>query len=339
MSQEIKLNPEASIKCRLSLDSVEQLLENEEVFAVVSFDTQCAASGVSRHLNSGLPAIDQPGLKEVWSSNQPVKHGIREGFYWSSTDNLLIAALCIEESKEGCFSREIEQSYDRLLAFVKSLGYSNLIRVWNHFSGINLGSSDQERYKQFCQGRHNAFIGAGFSTDDFPPASAVGHAEGEGIIYMIASKNAGVHFDNPQQTSPYCYPRAYGPKSPSFARATYYSDSSGGVVFLSGTASIIGHDTRSKGDLAGQLNVTLENLDKLVASILKQTKISGVLKPDVIKVYIRHPEHVGDIRDQILQHYGELVQVAYLRADICRTDLLVEIEAVCHLDDGIQNAG
>lgn len=319
------------IKCKLSLDPVDQILTNEKVFAVVSFGDQCVASGNSRHLQSGLPSINQAGLKEVWYGDQAVEHGISDGCYWAGTDSLLFAALWIQETGNGDLSNEIEQGYDRILAFIKSRGYSRLVRVWNHFADINAGADDHERYKQFCLGRHRALVKAGYSEGDFSAASAVGHKAENTIIYLIAGRDACTHFENPQQISAYSYPREYGPQSPSFARATYYGGDGHGIVCLSGTASIVGHETRNEGDLQGQLDVTLDNLEKLTASISSQICPGRAIKPDVLKVYIRYPIQFDVIQKRIRSHFGERPQIAYLQADICRTDLLVEIEAVCLL--------
>ena len=206
-----------------------------------------------------------------------------------------------------------------------------MVRAWNYVSDINAGKGDQERYKQFCLGRHNAFTHAGYNSRDFPAATVVGHKSEEAVIYMFASKEPCRHFENPQQTSAYQYPRIYGPQSPSFARATFYGDTENGLVCLSGTASIIGHATQRKGDVEGQVSVSLDNLEKLMDSIAEQIVVKKPAPPNILKVYIRNPEQLDAVNKVIRKHFDEQTQVAYLRADICRADLLVEIEAVYHL--------
>ena len=331
MSQGKEQQPGFGIKCKLSQDPVDQILASEQVFAVVSFGDQCVASGNSRHLQSGLPSINCAGLKEVWYGDQPVRHGITDGCYWSGTENLLFVALWIQESEDGDFSRETEQGYDRILAFIKSRGYPSLIRVWNHFADINAGADDHERYKQFCLGRHKALLHAGYTKSDYSAASAVGHKADNTIIYLIAGRDPCIHFENPRQFSAYEYPREYGPQSPSFARATYCGANGSGIVCLSGTAAIIGHETQNEGDLQGQLDVTLDNIDGLIESIREQIKPALPITPGVLKVYVRHPPQLDIIQRRIEAHFGQQVQTAYLQADICRADLLVEIEAVCLL--------
>jgi hypothetical protein len=46
------------------------------------------------------------------------------------------------------------------------------------------------------------------------------------------------------------------------------------------------------------------------------------------KVYVRHAEHQPSIERELRREIGGALRALYLQADICRHDLLVEIEAV-----------
>lgn len=46
------------------------------------------------------------------------------------------------------------------------------------------------------------------------------------------------------------------------------------------------------------------------------------------KVYVRRPEDLGTIDSELRAQIGPGAPVLYVRADICRGDLLLEIEAV-----------
>ena len=46
------------------------------------------------------------------------------------------------------------------------------------------------------------------------------------------------------------------------------------------------------------------------------------------RIYVRHPEHLKTIQN-ILRH-SDIKQAVYLQADICRAELLLEIEATAH---------
>jgi hypothetical protein len=45
------------------------------------------------------------------------------------------------------------------------------------------------------------------------------------------------------------------------------------------------------------------------------------------KVYVRQPSDLGAIEEVLAGSLGASTPVVYLRADVCREDLLVEIEA------------
>ena len=134
--------------------------------------------------------------------------------------------------------------------------------MWNYVGGINEHDEGRERYQLFCAGRHDAFVAAGYHHDvDLPAASAVG-MRGRGLVtYFLAAREPGVQVENPRQVAAYRYPPEYGPKSPSFSRATIWKDR----VFVSGTSSVLGHATVHHDDVAAQLEETLRNIETVLA--------------------------------------------------------------------------
>jgi len=97
-------------------------------------------------------------------------------------------------------------------------------------------------------------------------------------------------------------------------------------LFISGTASIVGHETLHAGDIAKQTRETLAN----IRALLEQASAAAGGNPrPLLKVYLKHPEHLALVRAQITEEFGAGVQAIYLQADICRSDLLLEIEGVC----------
>jgi hypothetical protein len=48
-----------------------------------------------------------------------------------------------------------------------------------------------------------------------------------------------------------------------------------------------------------------------------------------LKVYVRHAEDFAEVAGIIREEFGAVSELVVLQADICRADLLVEIEAVC----------
>ena len=99
------------------------------------------------------------------------------------------------------------------------------------------------------------------------------------------------------------------------------------MLFLSGTASIKGEKTVGIGDPARQTEESIQNIKQLYSSsVLQQIGITET-KQEIghARVYIKNKNDYRAIKQVFEEHYGEL-PVVYLQADICRANLLVEIE-------------
>jgi chorismate lyase/3-hydroxybenzoate synthase len=207
----------------------------------------------------------------------------------------------------------------------------SLHRIWNCVPHINASAPGGiENYHAFCRGRSLAFeaaLGSGFPAR-LPAASAVGTAGDELTVAFLAGTEVPRHFENPAQVPAYEYPPEHGPRPPSFARATAVGAGAGLCVFVSGTSSIVGHQTVAPNDTLAQLECTLENLGLISAA----SGLGKRLGADEgcrrhFKVYLRN---AGDMPAVAARVKGALLSpgdsVSYLRADICRAALNVEIE-------------
>jgi chorismate lyase / 3-hydroxybenzoate synthase len=234
---------------------------------------------------------------------------------WESNGDLFFGSVVAEEDRPlEEVSRDL---YARVIAEVREAGFPYFVRMWNYVGGINEYDGTQERYKLFCAGRHDAFVDAGYHHDvDLPAASAVG-MPGRGVItYFLAAREPGTQVENPRQVAAYNYPPQYGVKSPSFSRATVWKD----TVFVSGTSSVVGHATVHTGNALAQLDETLRNIDV----VLSQTGLS-LANVTSAKTYIRRGSDYEVIAARL---GGVLPNNIFVEADICREDLLLEIEAV-----------
>lgn len=216
-------------------------------------------------------------------------------------------------------------------ALLEATAGRHLCRIWNYVPGINAaGPTGAENYQAFCLGRARAFeeaFGAGF-TARLPAATGIG-TDGEALAVVFAAHaRAPRHLENPGQLPAWAYPARYGPRPPCFARATVLPGAAGDDVFVSGTAAIRGHATIAPGDHDAQLAVTIENLDRMAAvSGAGPTAAQAPGAARFIRVYLRDAADLARTRtvveDRLLRP-GD--HVSYLRADICRADLTVEIE-------------
>lgn len=272
-----------------------------------------------------LKRLSETPLVEIWESPTPVNSGNEGTIAWNSNDEVLFMHL--REAQSDDIASQTELAYARLSELQKRLGYPCSLRYWNVFADINEGEADAELYKQFCLGR-----GQALKVDDgvekrLPAASALGGRQPELMVCVLASKQPGQQIENPRQVSAYKYPRQYGPRSPSFARATLKNwNNSEQDLFISGTASIVGHETLHIGNPLAQLDETLTNIESLLSNTSKTHGRYNLGDMDYLRVYIRHAEDYAPIREKLEARIGRDLPIIYLHADICRADLLVEIE-------------
>jgi chorismate lyase / 3-hydroxybenzoate synthase len=221
--------------------------------------------------------------------------------------------------------------YLRLLRGAATAGYPNVLRLWNYVPHIHEQSAGIDNYMRFCKGRAEAFTehyGASLS-EHLSAASAVGSPGEALVVHMLAAREPGVPIENPRQVAAHRYPERYGPKSPTFARGTVTGRAWGGIVFVSGTASIVGHESLFSGDPARQTEETMRN----IAAVLDEAGVPGRGGPlgdrlASLRVYVRFPEQQDVIRATLAASTGRAVPTAWLQAEICREELLVEIEAI-----------
>lgn len=308
----------------------------DDALATILFDVYCTASAAQGYISTGLPLLANANLQEQFLSDSPVSTGHSDNYYWAETHSYLLVALWANEAEAGGLKQATENLYSRLLADIDARGYPHLVRIWNYFADINGVDQDLERYRQFCVGRFNAFEQQQIAEIQFPSACALGHQGGDLLIYALASKTPVQHFENPRQASAYHYPAEYGPRSPSFARASLLElPNQPAKIFVSGTASVVGHVTQHPDDLQLQIQETLANLDCLLAHIsasyAQDNECSTPsLTPEILKVYVRHAQDLASIQQQITQAYPSIPAV-YVAADICRSDLLLEVDGIWNL--------
>jgi chorismate lyase/3-hydroxybenzoate synthase len=225
------------------------------------------------------------------------------------------------------------QAYADLFAVLAASASPYLLRLWNHFPAMNLETGGIERYRQFNAGRQQAFNDAGRSAfEGAPAACALGTSGGPLRVYFLAGAHAPLAIENPRQVSAYRYPDSYGPRSPTFSRAALV-DTGGGrqMLFISGTASIIGHETVHLGDVRRQTEESLANIAAVLLAAASRAGVAVPLQGLNCTIYLRHADDLAVVREVFERHAGvhsaAACEAVYLRADICRADLLVEIEA------------
>lgn len=299
----------------------QQHLQSENTLAVVEFNTQRPEPQDPRIVTTPLAPHASP-LREVWTTGHAVRHGKSGAISWSQSDEVLVAHITLSDDGSD-MTALAESAYRTMLAWLADQPGFVLWRCWNIFAGMNDGEGDRERYRQFSVGRFTALEHANMADCAlFPAATAIGSQNGPLFLMILAGRKPAQLFENPRQVSAWHYPRKYGPRSPSFARAAQTPD---GLILVSGTASVVGHETLHQGNWEAQLQETLINLDALITPIKPNSQARA------LRLYVRPGQPAQDIQDALsgaLAQRGLNTPVITLQGDICRRDLLLEIEGV-----------
>ncbi|MFE9658410.1 FkbO/Hyg5 family chorismatase [Streptomyces sp. NPDC005955] len=305
------------------------------VLGVVRFNTEPA----SPVLDDGYPSVSvhatettDGGFAELWTSELPTEAGRQGSVSYAHDGEYLFAACRIPEMAD--YTAASESTYTEALRLAEGLGYPHVFRIWHYISRLNdENASGLEVYREFCVGRARALERFAIGRD-MPAATVIGSRSGGIVIYFLANRSGHRrNLDNPRQVRPFHYPSTYGPRSPNFARATYLTQGTGVErIFVSGTASILGHRTTNVGDVEGQCRLSLDNVAHLVgAQNLAAHGISpGSSLSDLrsVKVYVRHQSDIARVQQVCREMLSPSADVVYVNADVCRADLLVELEGI-----------
>ena len=105
-------------------------------------------------------------------------------------------------------------------------------------------------------------------------------------------------------------------------------------IYVSGTASILGEKTVHEGDVEKQTLTTIENIKRLF-SRENQEKLGLDFDMDEIqfshlRVYVKYKEDIPAV-EKVCEAELNSKSSLYLVSDVCRENLLVEIEGVFNL--------
>jgi len=273
-----------------------------------------------RWLRVALESFDAPAPMELWQVDAPISCGRHDAVRWSAGGGWLFAAIEVDERDTGGIEGAARQAYASLRQFMSARSERCVLRIWNYIANINAGDGDAERYKQFCDGRAVGLDD--FFAQGFPAATAIGHHGDAHLlqIYLLASADTGTAVENPRQVSAWRYPRQYGRTSPGFARAMLMPAQD--ALAISGTAAVVGHASTHEGDVEAQLNETLTNLEALLTTA---DMPAGFDTHSSLKAYVRHATDATRVWE-ILQRRLPGVPVLLMHGDVCRSELLVEID-------------
>lgn len=238
------------------------------------------------------------------------------------------------ESMDGPGLQEASAAaYRALRAYLQQGVDWHPLRIWNFVPHI-LGDAGQgmDRYMRFNAGRYQAFsewFGGphGFERS-LPTASAVGYDGTDLVVWALCGRAPGVPVANPRQVSPHCYSKRFGPLPPCFSRATRVTRAGHrDLLLVGGTSSVRGEDSVFVGNLRLQLAETLENLSALVREAFGPTD-RPLAHYRALRVYFSRKPDLSALQSDITAAFPALSELQWQPAELCRGDLLVEVEGL-----------
>jgi enamine deaminase RidA (YjgF/YER057c/UK114 family) len=245
--------------------------------------------------------------------------------------------------------------FDRALSTLQSAGdqlqnvglqFDDVFRTWLYLGGITAPEGKTSRYLELNRARTDYYRKRKFIVERLPPewsqpvfpaSTGIGTQDAEIVIGGIALKTGRPDvvlfpLENPKQTAAYDYAHQYGIDSPKFSRAMAIAMGDSVATLISGTASITASDTRYADNFERQTHQTLDNIEILISPENFQRQGfpgMGATLDDLalVRIYLKRPEDYGQARAICQKRLGKLPAI-YVAADICRPELLVEIEGI-----------
>jgi enamine deaminase RidA (YjgF/YER057c/UK114 family) len=299
----------------------------------------CGGEEVSIEVHSIAHRAGEAEIERVGEKLVALRH---DGTVWA-----FCATDAVAGQTQGAYD-DTTRTLNQLRRLLERIGLSfdQVIRTWLYLGGIVAEEGQKVRYKELNRARTDFYEDIPFLAGYLPeshrgpvyPASTGIGTEGRALAasaIALATDRADVvatPLENPRQTSAYDYARSYSLQSPKFSRAMAVSFDAENTIFISGTASITHSESRHLGDAAAQTSEALDNIEALISEAnLKRHGLPGLGTPleglGVARVYVKRQEDYPRIREVWARRIG-LVPTTYTIADVCRPELLVEIEAI-----------
>ena len=226
--------------------------------------------------------------------------------------------------------------------------FQDVVRAWLYMGSITAcdDESGVERYRELNRARTDFFTeqeSQGLlqihrdGRNYYPACTGIGmHGQDLTVSCMTLQSDRDdvqlLPLENPNQTSAFNYSQEFSAKSPKFSRAMAVIIGDYVTTWISGTASIVDSETVHVGDAAGQTEQTIDNIQNLISRQNFEhhgVRNAGVRLEDLakVRVYVKRTEDYETCRAVCERRFGPIPTI-YAIADVCRSNLLVEIEGV-----------
>lgn len=218
---------------------------------------------------------------------------------------------------------------------------NTIVRQWNYIEKITALEGTRQHYQDFNDARAR-FYNQTTWENGYPSATGIGVTHGGILLDVDAAElfeQNGAYatsLDNRLQIAAHRYSEEVlvseneEKATPKFERGKALNFGSSGVIYISGTAAIRGEESLKDAELAEQLYATMENIAYLIS--LENVTMAGAqsrYQPVVqmLRIYLKDMSAVKEAKE-LMEAFRLDIPVVYLWADICRDELLIEIEGI-----------
>ena len=318
------------------------LLDNLKSAVYESLGKQVPVTLIPQYLlpKGGL-SLDIYALDGATSARFEVRDGVCYGVIEGEQEKMLFVEGVPAPDFGATVAEQSREVFVKLDAILSAYGYEvdDIVRQWNYIGNIVACREGKQNYQEFNDAR-SSYYAKGAWKRGYPAATGIGSTEGivVGCIAFKKKSGEGIYpIDNPLQVAAHVYSKRVliddavnaVKSTPKFERAKLIETERGAICFVSGTAAIRGEESVDASSAKMQTIRTIENIEYLVS---KENLVRFGSKPyDLnyvyLQVYIKHEEDYEAVRAVVEEHYPQ-VAVVYSIADVCRSELLVEIEGI-----------
>lgn len=219
----------------------------------------------------------------------------------------------------------------------------DIIRQWNYIGDITGMDDGVQCYHAFNEARSVFYDKGNWTECGYPAATGIGMQMKGVFVSLIAlqAKQPSINIvaiDSPLQVAAHAYSEKVlvcpedkcNVATPKFERAKLLINQAGMLCFVSGTAAIRGEESMRVLNVSLQTKQTLENIRYLIAA--ENLQKHGIERQPAwnmfgLRVYVKNIADIQAVKTVVETVWPE-VNPVYVQADICRPELLVEIECM-----------
>ncbi|MDR1259090.1 MAG: endoribonuclease L-PSP [Tannerellaceae bacterium] len=283
------------------------------------------------------PPLDAPLIMEVHSiardkSDEIAYKCLRDCHYTvleTTAGRFLFAGGIQSDITSETIGRQSEKIFMQADELLKTEGFpvNSIVRQWNYIEQITGLTGGDQNYQSFNNARSDFYSRSDWA-NGYPAATGIGTNMGGVVVdfdaVLFTSPGAfATPIDNPLQIAAHAYSAdvlktAFEKKTtPKFERAKSLTFGQRRLVYISGTAAIRGEESLKGTGLELQLRATMENIGRLTGNSMLS----------LLRVYLKNKADYEPAR-QLMNTYNLSIPVSYMCADVCRDELLIEIEGI-----------